>query len=197
MPNQVIRVGDCMRGTHLIWTGYGHWLPNDPRGSGSTVVRSEPLDDLGPVHIGRKSVQPARGDVRAFYQQAERRLLHPVVWFKEEHRQTIGRAIAAVVAEAGYTIWALAVLRNHVHAVVRTHHNRSEVMLGKFATATREALWAAGLVKPLHPVWSARMYKVFLKSDDAVRRTIRYVENNPLKEGLPPQRWDWVTRFDR
>ncbi|HEX9660013.1 MAG TPA: hypothetical protein VGA18_06905, partial [Rhodothermales bacterium] len=39
---------------HLIWTLYGHWLPNDLRGSGSDVVRDPKLQPLGDVHQGRK-----------------------------------------------------------------------------------------------------------------------------------------------
>jgi hypothetical protein len=34
-------------GYHLIWTAYGHWLPNDPRGRTSAEVRSVDLQDLG------------------------------------------------------------------------------------------------------------------------------------------------------
>jgi hypothetical protein len=30
-----------------------------------------------------------------------------------------------------------------------------------------------------------------------VRRAILYVEDNPLKEGKPRQRWSFVTPFDR
>ncbi len=43
-------------GYHLIWTVYGYWLPNDPRGSTSTKIRVEPLRDLGEFHYGRKEV---------------------------------------------------------------------------------------------------------------------------------------------
>jgi hypothetical protein len=32
---------------HLIWTAYGSWLPNDPRGSGSRRVVAPQLVDLG------------------------------------------------------------------------------------------------------------------------------------------------------
>ncbi len=35
-------------------------------------------------------------------------------------------------------------------------------------------------------------WKVFLDPED-VPRAIRYVENNPVKEGKPPQRWTFVT----
>ena len=44
---------------HLVWTAYGWWLPNDPRGSGSKQVNTAVLIRLGEVHYGRKQVQPA------------------------------------------------------------------------------------------------------------------------------------------
>jgi hypothetical protein len=47
---------------HLIWTLYGWWLPNDPRGSTSRAIRNDVLRDLGELHFGRKRVQPP-GDV--------------------------------------------------------------------------------------------------------------------------------------
>ena len=40
---------------HLIWTAYGWWLPNDPRGSGSKTVRNPSLAQLGNLHFGRKT----------------------------------------------------------------------------------------------------------------------------------------------
>ena len=52
---------------HLIFSGYGTWLPNDPRGSGSDEVRKLELDDLGPIHFGRKAEQPSRDELRAFH----------------------------------------------------------------------------------------------------------------------------------
>jgi hypothetical protein len=39
-----------------------------------------------------------------------------------------------------------------------------------------------------------RCWKVFLDEPD-VSRAIRYVENNPLKEGLRPQAWSFVTAY--
>ena len=38
-------------------------------------------------------------------------------------------------------------------------------------------------------------WKVFLNSPDDVRRAIRYVEDNPVKEGLRLQRWSFVTPY--
>jgi hypothetical protein len=35
----------------------------------------------------------------------------------------------------------------------------------------------------------------FLENEEEVRRAIRYVEENPVKEGLRRQRWGFVTEF--
>jgi hypothetical protein len=57
-------------GFHLIWTAYGWWLPNDPRGSSSHEIRVEKIADLGPLHVGRKSIQPSGKDIQQFYKEA-------------------------------------------------------------------------------------------------------------------------------
>jgi hypothetical protein len=38
--------------------------------------------------------------------------------------------------------------------------------------------------------------KVFLDHPDDIRRTIRYVEQNPIKDGLPAQVWPFVKEYD-
>ncbi len=47
---------------HLVWTAYGTWLPNDPRGSGSAGVVSPDLAKLGELHFGAR--KPNRGFTR-------------------------------------------------------------------------------------------------------------------------------------
>jgi hypothetical protein len=42
-------------GHHLVWTVYGWWLPNDPRGSSSHEVRVPQVAELGELHHGRKA----------------------------------------------------------------------------------------------------------------------------------------------
>src|SRR3989442_13839017 len=34
---------------HVVFSAYGHWLPNDPRGSGSKYVGSKDLRPFGPA----------------------------------------------------------------------------------------------------------------------------------------------------
>ena len=54
---------------HLVWTAYGTWLGNDPRGSGSQLVYTPELAELAESHFGRRRVQPSRQLVREFYEQ--------------------------------------------------------------------------------------------------------------------------------
>ncbi len=44
-----------IRANHLIFTAYGFWLPNDPRGSWSNYVRAYELYQAGPA----TKLQPA------------------------------------------------------------------------------------------------------------------------------------------
>jgi len=45
------------------------------------------------------------------------------------------------------------------------------------------------------PPWARGCWKVFLNTEAAIRRAIRYVEQNPVKEGKPLQHWSFVTPF--
>jgi REP element-mobilizing transposase RayT len=183
--------------SHLVLHGYGHWLSNDPRGSGSESIRKEELKHLGEIHHGRKKTQPPRHELKDFYRKASPLLEHEPLWFDDEMRRVIAEAIGEVARERGYTLWALCVCSNHAHAVVRSHRDRSEVIWQHFADASSEAVRKSGLVPPSHPVWSHRPYKVFLYTDEDVNGRVGYVEDNPEKEGLPRQRWECVQPYPR
>jgi hypothetical protein len=47
-----------------------------------------------------------------------------------------------------------------------------------------------------HPIRTRGGWKVFLDHPDDVRRTIRYIVNNPRHAGLPDQHWPFVTPYD-
>src|SRR4029079_11798334 len=149
---------------HLIWTAYGTWLPNDPRGSGSRVVNTPELAELGPVHYGRKTVQPRRYDVRAFYKDAEEHLDYPVIRFNAKQRDAIGKVFGEVTREHNYTCYACAVMPDHVHVVIRKHRDSAEQMIGNLQGASRTRLRSDGVVADEHPVWTRNGWKVFLNS---------------------------------
>jgi hypothetical protein len=139
---------------HLVWMGYGHWLANDIRGSGSSELRDPKFEELGPIHFGRKRKQPSRDELRKFHRRAEPLLNHDVLWFDSAKRQAIVDAFDEVVRRFGYTVNASAVLRNHAHQVIRRHRDDDRTIWDTFAYASREAIRKFSDVNREHPIWS-------------------------------------------
>jgi REP element-mobilizing transposase RayT len=182
---------------HLVWTAYGWWLPNDPRGSGSQTIRSEILNELGEVHFGRKAVQPIGRVVREFYEDAPEYLRHALLTFAEADRLLIAEGFAEAIEQQRYTCYACAIMPDHVHVLVRKHKDSAEEMVDHLMKASRAHLIKAGRRSVTHPTWIAgHGWKVFLDHPDEIRRTIRYVEQNPLKIGLAAQTWPFVQVYD-
>ena len=180
---------------HLIWTAYGWWLPNDPRGSSSRELRVPQLADLGDLHRGRKAVQPGRRELLAFYDRAAAKLRHESLTFSPKQCGCVAAALGEAARRHGYTCWAAAVMPDHVHVLVRKHRDRGEAMIANFQKASRDSLIARGHREPDHPVWGGPGWNVFLETPADVRRIVRYVERNPVKIGWPEQRWDWVEAY--
>jgi|SRR6185437_411359 len=182
---------------HLIWTAYGWWLPNDPRGSGSTTVHSNVLAELGDVHFGRKKAQPSGRVVREFYEKAAPLLRHSLLTFDERARSEIGSAFEAEIEKQTYTCWACAVMPDHVHILIRKHKHLAEEMIENLMHASCSRLIETGIREGDHPTWTAGTgWKVFLGHPDEIRRTIRYIEQNPVKIRLPQQHWSFVKPYD-
>jgi REP element-mobilizing transposase RayT len=182
---------------HLIWTAYGWWLPNDPRGSGSKRVCSNVIAELGELHHGRKKVQPAGREVQQFYQQAEGILKYPLLTLDASARDEIAYAFGQVIEDQRYTCYACAIMPDHVHILIRKHKHQAEEMMAALKEISRARLCATGHRPSDHPTWtSVGGWKVFLDHPEEVRRTIKYIENNPLPLGLAAQRWSFVKVYD-
>jgi len=183
-------------GYHLIWTAYGWWLPNDPRGSMSRVIRNDIIAELGELHYGRKRVQPAGGEIREFYRQASKRLKHDLLTFDAAQRDFVGECFAEVISEQRYTCYACAIMPDHIHILIRKHRDRAEDMILNLHDHSRLRFRAEGLRPEDHPVWGGPGWKVFLDTPDGIRRTIRYIEENPLQLGLAAQTWPFVSTYN-
>lgn len=181
---------------HMMWTLYGWWLPNDPRGSTSRTIHNDLLAELGVLHFGRKLVQPASRDLRGFYAGAASVLMHPLLEFSASDFDAVSRAIGDAIVECRYTCYACAVMPDHIHLVIRKHRDLAEHMIEKIQALSRERLVESGLRGGEHPAWTRGGWKVFLDHPDEVRRTITYIEQNPLKRGFRRQYWDWVVPYD-
>ena len=190
-------------GPHVIFSAYGFWLPNDPRGSWSDFVGSWEL-----FRYGRATKTDERHSVahrphdQAARQAAKRALTFPPVRFSGLQARAIGSAFGAFARRSGLTVWACAILPDHVHLVLARHHYHGEQIVNLLKGEATRRLLADGL----HPFailtapgarppkcWQRGLWKVFIDSEADLHRAIRYVELNPAKEGKPPQRWSFVT----
>jgi len=193
-------------GHHLIMSAYGFWLPNDPRGSWSDFVGSWELFRFGPATKTdvRHSVA-ARPHDRALRLAAKQALKYPPVRFSGLQARAVARGFAQFVSKSGVTVWACSILPEHVHLVVARHRFSVEEVAKHLKGAATTRL----IGEELHPLafarkrqgripspWAARAWKVFLDSPEDIRRAIRYVEDNPTKEGLPRQRWSFVRPYE-
>ena len=187
-----------VRGYHVIFTAQGFWLPNDPRGSWSDYVRSWEIFRHGPA----TKTDLRRSHARDEHDHRKRRaakqsLRHPPVTFTGRQGLSVAEGFRNAIARSGYRFGACAILPDHVHAVIARGAHEIEKIVGQFkGEATkqlrRDALHPFGhLADPPSP-WARRGWNVFLDSDEAIRRAIRYVEQNPVKEGKPPQKWSFV-----
>lgn len=181
---------------HIMWTLYGWWLPNDPRGSTSRTIRNDILMELGELHFGRKHFQPASRTIKQFYEQAATVLTHPLLSFSSDEFSAVGESIGQAIYEFKYTCYACAIMPDHVHLVIRKHKDLAEEMIEKIQSLSRKRLVEIGRRTSEHPVWTRGGWKVFLDHPDEVWRTIQYVENNPTKIQLPSQNWSFVTQYD-
>ncbi|MCK4660668.1 MAG: transposase [Phycisphaerae bacterium] len=100
-----------------------------------------------------------------------------------------------------YDVYACSILPEHVHMVIGRHTQRIEQIVAQLKGAATKQLIAEGI----HPMgdrivpgreppspWSRSCWRVFLSTPKDILRAVRYVENNPCKEGKRRQSWRFV-----
>jgi REP element-mobilizing transposase RayT len=171
-------------GYHLIWTVYGYWLPNDPRGSTSKELRVEPIAALGEHHFGRKQQQPAARALRQFLQSVSETLAHAVRPLDDDDVAMVGAPLGAQVEDSGYVCYACAVMPDHVHILIRRHKDRAEDMIAHLQQKAKASLIESGKRPVNHPVWTdGAGWKTFINSRRQFEAEIEYIRRNPLKFG--------------
>lgn len=191
---------------HIVFSAYGHWLPNDPRGSGSTYVGSKDLLRFGrATHLEDRSRSVAsRPHDHQLRKVAKNALKRPEVLLTGLQARAIGRGFADYVDRHGLTVWACSILPAHVHIVVARFRLEAEPLVQQLKSAATRRL----LKEELHPFqqeaaaadetptcWAERLWKVYLDNEAAILREIRYVEENPEKEGKPRQKWSFILPY--
>ena len=181
---------------HLIWTAYGYWLSNDPRGSMSKMIASDVITDLGTLHYGRKKVQPSAREVRKFRERSRSVLKYAMLNFDPSDFSIVADGLAEAIHQYHYTCYACVIMPDHVHVIVRKHKHQAEDMLDNLQESSRLRLRTSGLRASDHPVWGGPGWNVFLDTPAAIRRTIGYIDENPPQWRLPRQQWSFVTPYD-
>lgn len=109
--------------------------------------------DLGNPHYGRKRLQPASRDIRAFYEDARFRLKFPLLELSSDDATQVAEAFAAVIARERYTCYACAIMPDHIHLLIRKHEHSVELMIAHFQDARCLRLRTSGSRSNDHPVW--------------------------------------------
>jgi REP element-mobilizing transposase RayT len=195
-----------MLAAHVIFGAYGFWLPNDPRGSWSTFVGAWELFRYGPASktIETRS-RAARPHDHALRLAAKQALKRPPAEFTGVQALAVSRGFARYAERSGLAILACAILPDHVHLVVGRHRIKVKPLVIQLKGKATQELIDEGVHPFGHlPLENGRppkcfargAWKVYLDTVDEVYQAIQYVDDNPLKEGKPRQRWSFITPFD-
>ena len=124
-------------------------------------------------------------------------LKHLLLTFDETARTEIASAFGRVIDDNRYACYACAIMPDHVHILIRKHKHSAEDMVQALMEVSAQYLRAGFHLPSDHPIWTAGTgWKVFLDTPEEIRRTITYVERNPLSYGLPAQAWSFVKQYD-
>ena len=194
-----------IRAYHAIFSAYGFWLPNDPRGSWSDFVRSWELLRFGKaVTVSTRRSLAANPHDYQRREAAKQALKHPCVQFNGRQALSVAHGFRRAIDESGYVLHACSILPEHVHMVVARHARLIERTVGHFKGRASQELAKDGH----HPLaeyqepdgscpspWARGCWRVYFNNDRQVARAISYVEQNPVRESKPPQKWSFVVPY--
>lgn len=191
-------------GYHVIWGGYGFWLPNDPRGSWSQFVGAWELFRFGGTtrHLNRTPMITA--EERREREKYKAALKYPPVELTGRQAQSVARGFANYCREQHLTIWGCSILPEHIHLVIARFRMDIEDVVKQLKGAATKQLRRDGLDPMLpykdkkgriHTPWARGQWKTYLDSEQEIVDAIDYTGDNPEKEGKPRQHWSFVQPF--
>src|SRR5579885_3665386 len=118
---------------HAIFSSYGFWLPNDPRGSWSDFVASWELLKFGSATKTERRESLAREPHDLNLRRAAKSALkYPPVRFDIKQRMAIADGIGRACAESEIVLHACAIGLDHVHIVAARHTKTIEQVVAHF-----------------------------------------------------------------
>ena len=172
---------------HTIFTTYGTWLPNDPRGSYSKAVYDDELRALGDLRYGRQNPPPEQNTLRRFWTASRGTTNRRPFFIDDSTREIVARGFSQTVQKLDLTIRACAIMNDHVHLLSLRSKHRIEYVAGRFKADASRVLHLG------ETPWTKGSWKVFIEDRETIASAARYIEMNPIKAGRKPQHWDFVT----
>ena len=172
------------------------------------MVRLDPPVGTAAVRGRHEGPHPssvaARPHDRQVREQAKQALRYPLVILSGRQALAVGIGFKRAIEESAYVVHACSILPEHAHLVVARHEHQAEQIAGHLKGRATQQL----ALEDLHPLaqcrqpdgtvpspWARKGWSVFLHTDERIREAIEYVEENPLKEGKPRQRWSFVVPY--
>ena len=148
---------------HVQWNTYGSWLPGDPRGFRNRDHR---------IHSsGTYKAPPPLGEHAGLHMYAATRLVRNPIELSEELRERVLLAVIQKADMLGCPIEALAVARQHVHALLFVDDARVDGEVGKLkrhsSHAIRDAIPGTG--------WSAGCHPEHVEGQEYWLNVVRYI----------------------
>jgi REP element-mobilizing transposase RayT len=172
---------------HVIFTTYGTWLPNDPRGSYSKAIYNDQLRMLGRTKYGRQNPTPTKNVLMKFWTAPTPRLARPAFFIDDNARLIIAGRFGSTIQRLGVAVAACAIMNDHVHILVLRSKYRIEYIVNQLKGAAARAL------KFKQTPWSRGCWKVFIDDNETLVAAVDYIRANPILAGLGAQSWDFVT----
>ena len=196
---------EVILGYHIIFTAYGFWLPNDPRGSWSNFI------GLWELYLrGRATKTNKKRSLAGMSHDVSKRrsdkltLTRSPVRFNGVQAQSIAHGFRKAAMDGRYACHACAILPDHVHLVLARHSRPIKQIVGHLKAIASRQLAADGR----HPFadqvqedgslptpWVKGCWKRFLGSRKEMLAAIKYVEENPIRMNLPRQTWKIVSPY--
>jgi REP element-mobilizing transposase RayT len=174
---------------HVIFTTYGTWLPNNPRGSFSKEIYNDQLQVLGKIKYSRQTPQPQRQFLMKFHSAAIPHLNRSPFFIDDNSRPVVAAGFRTVVQRLGIKVVACAIMNDHIHVLVLHSQYSIEYIVNQLKGAATRAL------KLKRSPWTRGCWKVFINNTEALKAAIKYINANPENAGMSTQNWDFVKPF--